>query len=221
MDTAELATIASDHRVHRTFAFIDLCGFTDFVDDHGDDGAVRELRNLRAAVREVTPLFGVRVEKWLGDGLMLVGVESEPVVGAALAIEQRHARVGRLALRGGISAGAVILLEGDDYVGRAVNLASRLCDIAAPGQLLAAADVLDLPSWVVASDHAPVRVKGMAGEVAVVALGTDRTELRRRSRSRSANALLTVIEGITRPIARLVPDQLASMQRPHRQAEPP
>lgn len=50
MDTAELATIASDHRVHRTFAFIDLCGFTDFVDDHGDDGAVRELRNLRASL---------------------------------------------------------------------------------------------------------------------------------------------------------------------------
>ncbi|MGH9152484.1 MAG: hypothetical protein ACRD03_08825 [Acidimicrobiales bacterium] len=30
----------------------------------------------------------------------------------------------------------MILLEGDDYVGRAVNLASRLCDIAGSGQLL-------------------------------------------------------------------------------------
>jgi adenylate cyclase len=200
MDTAELAAIASDHRVHRTFAFVDLCGFTDYVDDHGDDGAVLELRNLRAAVREVTPLFGVRVEKWLGDGLMLVGVDSEPVVGAALAIEQRHARAGRLELRGGIASGAVILLEGDDYVGRAVNLASRLCDIAAPGQLLAASDDLDLPQWVGALAHDPVVVKGMADEVNVVALRRDRAELRRRSRSRSANALLAVLEGITRPM---------------------
>jgi adenylate cyclase len=200
MDTAELAAIASDHRVHRTFAFVDLCGFTDYVDDHGDDGAVLELRNLRAAVREVTPLFGVRVEKWLGDGLMLVGVDSEPVVGAALAIEQRHARAGRLELRGGIASGAVILLEGDDYVGRAVNLASRLCDIAAPGQLLAASDDLDLPQWVGALAHDPVVVKGMADEVNVVALRPDRAELRRRSRSRSANALLAVLEGITRPM---------------------
>lgn len=200
MDTAELASLAPDHRVHRTFAFVDLCGFTDFVDDFGDDGAVQELRNLRAAVREVTPLFGVRVEKWLGDGLMLVGVDSEPVVGAALAIEQRHARAGRLELRGGIASGAVILLEGDDYVGRAVNLASRLCDIAAPGQLLAATDDLDLPQWVAAGDHAPVRVKGLADEVSVVALSPDRTELRRRSRSRSANALLSVVEGLTRPM---------------------
>lgn len=200
MDAAELAAIASDHRVHRTFAFVDLCGFTDFVDDYGDDGAVQELQNLRAAVREVTPLFGVRVEKWLGDGLMLVGVDSEPLVGAALAIEQRHSKIGRLDLRGGIASGAVILLEGDDYVGRAVNLASRLCDIAPPGQLLAATDDLDLPEWVAAAEHDPVVVKGIADEITVVTLTPDRAVLRRKSRTRSANALLTVVEGITRPM---------------------
>jgi adenylate cyclase len=200
VDTAELTAIATDHRVHRTFAFIDLCGFTDFVDEHGDHGAVAELQTLRAAVREVTPLFGVRVEKWLGDGLMLVGVESEPLVGAALAIEQRHARGGRLALRGGVASGDVILLEGDDYVGRAVNLASRLCDIAAPGSLLAAADDLELPEWVEATTHDPVCVKGMAGEVAVVTLSPDQAILRRKSRSRSANALLAVVDGLTRPM---------------------
>lgn len=200
MDTAELAAITSDHRVHRTFAFVDLCGFTDFVDDLGDGGAVEELQVLRAAVREVTPLFGVRVEKWLGDGLMLVGVDSEPLVGAALAIGQRHSRSGRLELRGGIASGAVILLEGDDYVGRAVNLASRLCDIAAPGQLLAATDALELPEWVAATEQDPVIVKGMADEVAVAALSPDRAMLRRRSRTRSANALLAVVEGITRPM---------------------
>jgi class 3 adenylate cyclase len=200
VDTAELAAVAADHRVHRTFAFVDLCGFTDFVDGHGDDGAVQELQNLRAAVREVTPLFGVRVEKWLGDGLMLVGVDSEPLVGAALAIELRHSKAGRLELRGGIASGAVILLEGDDYVGRAVNLASRLCDIAGPGQLLAATDDLDLPEWVAAADRDPVVVKGIADPVTVVALSPDRSVLRRKSRTRSANALLAVVEGITRPI---------------------
>ena len=200
MDTAELAAISSDHRVHRTFAFVDLCGFTDFVDEHGDHGAVQELQILRSTVREVAPLFGVRVEKWLGDGLMLVGVDSEPLVGAALAIEQRHSRLGHLGLRGGIASGDVILLEGDDYVGRAVNLASRLCDIAAAGQILAAVDDLELPEWVAAGEHDPVLVKGMAGEVPVVSLSPDKAVLRRRSRTRSANALLAVVEGITRPM---------------------
>lgn len=200
MDTAQLAAIASTHRVHRTFAFLDLCGFTDFVDEHGDAGAVQELQELRSAVREVTPLFGVRVEKWLGDGLMLVGVDSEPLVGAALAIEQRHSGAGLLELRGGIASGAVILLEGDDYVGRAVNLASRLCDLAAPGQIIAAQDGLELPEWVSTDAHDEVTVKGIGGEISVVALRPDAAVLRRKARTRSANALLAVVDGLTRPI---------------------
>src|SRR5689334_9439809 len=60
---------ARSFRVGRTFAFLDLCGFTDFVDAHGDDDAVDELRTLRATVREIAPLCGVRVDKWLGDGV--------------------------------------------------------------------------------------------------------------------------------------------------------
>lgn len=200
LDTAELAAIAVDHRVNRTFAFVDLCGFTDFVDEQGDEGAVHELQILRAAVREVTPMFGVRVEKWLGDGVMLVGVDPEPLVGAALAIGQRHERSGRLVLRGGIAGGEVILLEGDDYIGRAVNLASRLCDIAAPGQLLAAGDNLELPEWVTAEALSPVTVKGMAEPVPIVSLAPDRAVLKRRSRTRSATTLLAVLEGLTRPV---------------------
>lgn len=200
MDTAQLAAIASDHRVHRTFAFLDLCGFTDFVDEHGDDGGVHELQLLRATVREVAPLFGVRVEKWLGDGLMLVGVESESLVGASLAIERRHSLIAQLDLRGGIASGDIILLEGDDYAGRAVNLASRLCDLAEPGRILAATDELELPEWVATTEHDPVRVKGMADEVSVVSLRPDAAVLRAKARTRSANALLAVVEGITRPI---------------------
>lgn len=49
-----------------------------------------------------------------------------------------------------------------------VNLASRLCDIAEPGQLLAATDDLELPEWVAATEHDPVMVKGMADEVSPV-----------------------------------------------------
>ncbi len=200
MDTAQLAAIASTHRVHRSFAFLDLCGFTDYVDEHGDAGGVQELQALRATVREVAPLFGVRVEKWLGDGLMLVGVEAEPLVGASLAIERRHSRISQLGLRGGIASGDVILLEGDDYVGRAVNLASRLCDLARAEQILAASADMAFPEWVETLAHDPVRVKGMAEPVAVVVVSADEAVLRRKARTRSAGALLTVVEGLTRPI---------------------
>lgn len=57
-----------------------------------------------------------------------------------------------------------------------------------------------MPEWVSAEELDPVVVRGIAGAVPVVALSPDRTELRRRARGRSANALLAVVEGITRPM---------------------
>lgn len=62
-------------RVQRAFAFVDLCGFTDYADDHGDDEGADVLHLLRASFRESATNHGVRVDKWLGDGAMLVAVE--------------------------------------------------------------------------------------------------------------------------------------------------
>src|SRR6266508_934715 len=55
-------------RVSRSFAFVDLCGFTRFTDAHGDEEAVAILTQFRASVREVASEYGVRVAKWLGAG---------------------------------------------------------------------------------------------------------------------------------------------------------
>ena len=41
-----------------------------------------------------------------------------------------------LTLRAGIATGYALLFEGDDYIGSAVNMASRLCDTAEPHQVL-------------------------------------------------------------------------------------
>jgi class 3 adenylate cyclase len=161
---------ARSFRVARTFAFLDLCGFTDFVDAHGDDDAVDELRTLRATVREIAPLCGVRVDKWLGDGVMLVGVDSEPVVIAVVAIAERIGSYAKLALRAGIASGEVLLMEGDDYVGRTVNLASRLCDLADAGQVLAALDGLPLPDGVAVASSFTLDVRGLRDAVRVGSL---------------------------------------------------
>lgn len=164
-------------RVRRSFAFVDLCGFTDFADSHGDDAAVAELTVLRATVRECAASLAVRVDKWLGDGVMLIGVEPEPLVEAVVTVEARFRRRGHLLLRAGMATGAVILLEGADYVGRSVNLAARLCDLAEPGQVLAADEGLALPPSVRAGPAVPVEVAGFAEPVLVVPLtSTDRAE---------------------------------------------
>ncbi len=184
MDTEQLAMVASSRRVRRSFGFVDLCRFTDYVDEHGDEAAVEELQRLRATVREITPLFGVRIEKWLGDGVMLVGTASEAIVSAVVAICERHRRNGALPLRAGIATGDVLLLEGDDYIGSEVNLGSRLCDLASPGTVLASCSALELPDWVRAEETAWVAAKGFAEPVEAVVLRADLDESARPGISR-------------------------------------
>src|SRR5690348_3968351 len=59
-------------RVERTFAFVDFCGFTDFSEERGDREASDVLHVLHSTLREAASNHGVRVDKWLGDGAMLV-----------------------------------------------------------------------------------------------------------------------------------------------------
>ncbi len=159
-------------RVERTFAFIDLCGFTAFTEAEGDERAVALLADFRACVREVSSDHGVRVAKWLGDGAMFVAVEQEPLVSAVLEVERHFDEIGApLALRGGMACGPVILFEGDDYIGTAVNLAARLCDIAAPHEVLATPSISEVPDGVLTeATAAPVRIAGFARPVPVLRL---------------------------------------------------
>ena len=63
-----------EDRFDRTFAFIDLSGFTRFTDLMGDKAALEEINTFRAIVREIASRKGIRIAKWLGDGAMLVAV---------------------------------------------------------------------------------------------------------------------------------------------------
>ena len=56
----------------------------------------------------------------------------------------------------GVTTGTVILLEGDDYVGHAVNVAARLCDLAVGQEVLAVASVVpELPPWATVEQPTP------------------------------------------------------------------
>lgn len=159
-------------RVERYFAFVDLSGFTQFTDTHGDDRSVDVLIAFRGATRRIATDFGVRIAKWLGDGCMLVSVEARQLVAAVLELDRLlHQQGLPLALHAGLAGGQVILLEGDDYTGSTVNLASRLCDAAAPSGILAttemaaaaAADVHQQPVG-------PMSIQGLQKAVEVVRL---------------------------------------------------
>ena len=130
-------------RVFRCFSFVDMCGFTRMNDTLGDDEALAVLAEFRAIVRGLSPDHGIRVGKWLGDGCMFVGTEVRPVVETVLDLTERMENASIvLPLRIGIAAGKVIVFEGDDFIGMSINLASRLCDAAAPGEILANDEVV-------------------------------------------------------------------------------
>jgi len=136
----EISRIEGVTRVQRTFGFVDVSGFTAYTDRHGDAAAVEVLERVRAVIRRLASIHGVRVAKWLGDGAMLVGVDPEPTIEAVVSmVEETGALEDCPPLRGGVAVGDVILFEGDDHIGQAVNLAARLSDLAEPGQILAPA----------------------------------------------------------------------------------
>jgi class 3 adenylate cyclase len=159
-------------RVERTFAFVDLCGFTTFTEAEGDQRAVSVLSDFRTCVRQVASDHGVRVAKWLGDGAMFVAVDvGQPLVEAVLEVERHLDDIqAPLALRAGMARGPVILFEGDDYIGTAVNLAARLCDIASPHEVLATPSITEVPDGVVAEPGGPVKIPGFSRRVPVIRL---------------------------------------------------
>ena len=79
---------------------------------------------------------------------MLVGVEVGPTIAAAAELIARY-EGHRLALRGGLAHGRVLIFDGDDYIGRPANLAARLCQSARPGELLSVGYPSGaLPPWI-------------------------------------------------------------------------
>lgn len=158
-------------KVDRTFVFVDLSGFTKFTANHGDTAAGDLLTKFRAEVREVAAAWGIRVDKWLGDGCMIVAVDQDMAIGFALDMQRRCEDVCRpLTVRVGIASGEVLMFQGEDYIGTSVNMASRLCDAAEHNEvLISRSDLRRIPVGVQEHHHDSVYLRGL-GEIEVVAL---------------------------------------------------
>ncbi|GIR37268.1 MAG: hypothetical protein CM15mP49_26530 [Actinomycetota bacterium] len=102
-----------EDRFERTFAFIDLSGFTNFTDVMGDKAALAEINTFRAIVREIASRKGIRIAKWLGDGAMLVAVEPETATEAIMEMQGRMGEIDeQLSMRAGLASGAVLMVDG-------------------------------------------------------------------------------------------------------------
>lgn len=152
--------------VVRSFGFVDISGFTAFCDRHGELQAFELLATFRSTTREVTARRGVRVAKWLGDGVMLVGLDPTALAATVAEITMR-CRVAGLDTHAGVATGSVLLFEGDDYIGRPVNLAARLCSHAELGEILLVGRPVDLPDWLTVAEVRTIEVAGVDEEVVV------------------------------------------------------
>ena len=148
-------------RVERTFAFLDLCGFTAYTDEKGDAAAYDVISKFRTAVRQVAAERGVRLAKWLGDGVMLVCTEPTPAIAWGGHMIDHFEGEAEINLRIGLATGHALLFEGDDYIGEPVNLAAKLCAVARPGQILASCEVADLPEWIRVQAVDQVEIRGV------------------------------------------------------------
>ncbi|MEJ7798667.1 MAG: response regulator [Solirubrobacteraceae bacterium] len=122
---------------------------------------------LRAAIAE----HGGREVRSTGDGLMVAFASASAAVGCAVDMQRAASEVhDGSALRIGISAGEP-LAEGDDLYGTPVTVASRLCDAAGSGQILASDVVRQIAGSRVDERMAPagtLRLRGIEERVATV-----------------------------------------------------
>lgn len=158
-----------EHPATDTVLFTDLVGFTEYTDACGDRAAVAVLDVQSAIAASVLDDVGVagRVVKELGDGLLLWFAHPAHALATATSMlaavdEARSGDRFPLAIRMGMHTGEVIA-RGDDVVGRTVNVAARIVDLAGPGELVVSHEVIDElePTGASFEPVGPARVKGI------------------------------------------------------------
>jgi adenylate cyclase len=116
--------------------FVDLVGFTRTSGSMQTDELGRLLGRFEALASDVITEAGGRVVKLIGDEAMLAFPAADQAAHGAIELVDACAAGDLPSARGGLSLGQVIA-RGGDYFGRAVNLASRLVDVAPPDTVLA------------------------------------------------------------------------------------
>ncbi|HEX6654319.1 MAG TPA: response regulator [Thermoleophilaceae bacterium] len=119
-----------------TVLFSDLVGSAALFDRLGDDAADVVRREHFDALRRAVAEHGGREIKSTGDGLMVAFPSAVAAVRCAVDMQRATEAAGELELRVGLDAGEP-LPDGEDLYGTPVIVASRLCDAAAAGEILA------------------------------------------------------------------------------------
>lgn len=128
--------------VERTFAFVDLAGFTALTEAHGDTTAVDLVGRFVALAAEAVDGRG-EVVKSIGDAVMLsFGDPADALAATQRLVMWSQGSDGFPMLRAGLHNGPALARSGD-WFGATVNLAARLAGRARGGQTLGTARIAD------------------------------------------------------------------------------
>lgn len=150
-----------------TALFVDLVDSTALVSAHDPEVARRRVTRFFERVKAHVDAYGGTVEKFAGDAVLAVfGVptahedDAERAVRAAVAIVESGD--GELPVRIGIEAGEVVVEDGDSTfaTGEAINVAARLQQAAAPGEVLIGPTARGLAAGVVTEPVEGRELKG-------------------------------------------------------------
>ncbi len=174
-----------------TMLFADIRGFTSMSERHSPEEMVRTLNAYFEVMVDVLFRNGGTLDKYVGDeiiGLFGAPVDrpDSPVLAVRCALEMQRALeefnrmraasgaepvfVGIGVNTGPVIAGAIGSSRTLQYtvIGDAVNVASRLCNAAGPGEVLISQSTFELVRGEVAvDDREPIVVKGKAKAIAI------------------------------------------------------
>ena len=119
-----------------TILFTDVVGSAGLFERLGDEAADAVRREHFAALRRAVAEHGGREVRSTGDGLMVAFPSAVAAVRCAADMQRATAAAGELEISVGLDAGEP-LPEDEDLYGTSVIVASRLCDAAAAGEILA------------------------------------------------------------------------------------
>lgn len=133
---------------HSTVVFADLTGSTRVFEAMGNARATEAVTRLIQWIGAVCETHGGHVVKSLGDGIFATFASGPAAIAAVLELQRSHLKrlqtwppAVRMELQIGVASGEVVEVDGDCY-GDAVNLASRLSDLAGPSQIWATDSVV-------------------------------------------------------------------------------
>jgi non-specific serine/threonine protein kinase len=157
----------------QTFLIADVRGYTRYSNEHGDEAAARLAVRFAELAREVVVAHSGQVLELRGDEALAAFASAHRALHAAAALQARFAAETaahpELPLRAGIGldAGKAVPVAGG-YRGLALNLAARLCALAAPGEVLASDKVVHLARKVEEVVYQPRRSATLKGFTALI-----------------------------------------------------